>query len=216
MRLTERIELKESQPLSRLCHFAKKLYNLATFYVRQDFFYLDNWLRYNDLWLILKNSKAYQKLPSQTAQQVLKTVDRAWKSFFNSIKDWKRHPEKYLGHPKPPGYKKKDGGFVVIFTNQQCKLNNYFLRFPKKSGLTEIKTRINSGLHQVRIVPKGLYHALEIIYEKENTDLKLNKDRIVGIDLGLNNVVTMVNNAGFKPAVIYLKSEFSKLLVNIN
>ena len=163
MRLTERIELKESQPFSRLCHFAKNIYNLATFYVRQDFFYLDNWLRYNDLWLILKRNEAYQKLPSQTAQQVLKTVDRAWKSFFNSIKDWKCHPEKYFGRPKLPGYKKKDGEFVVIFTNQQCTLKNGFLRFPKNSGLMEIKTRITSGLHQVRIVPKGLYYALEIV-----------------------------------------------------
>jgi len=170
--------------------------------MRQEFFYLDNWLRYNDLWLILKRNEAYRKLPSQTAQQVLKTVDRAWKSFFNSTKDWKRHPEKYLGRPKPPGYKKKDGGFVVIFTNQQCKLNNYFLRFPKKSGLTEFKTHVNSGLHQVRIVPKGLYYVLEIVYEKDNIDLKLHKNRIVGIDLGLSNVVTMVNNAGLKPAVI--------------
>ncbi|MFX1238066.1 MAG: RNA-guided endonuclease InsQ/TnpB family protein, partial [Promethearchaeota archaeon] len=45
-------------------------------------------------------------------------------------------------------------------------------------------------------------YALEIVHEREETDLKLNDDRIVGIDLGLNNVVTMVNNAGLKPAVI--------------
>ena len=202
MKLTERIELKKAQQFSRLCHLAKNLYNLATFYVRQEFLYLDNWLRYHDLWHMLKDKEAYRLLPSQSAQQVLKIVDRAWKSFFNSYKDWKYHPEKYFGRPNLPRYKKKNGEFVVIFTNQQCRIKNGFLCFPKKSGLAAIQTRINRGLHQARIVPKGLYYVLEIIYEKERTDLKLNKDRIIGIDLGLNNIVTMVNNAGLKPAII--------------
>jgi putative transposase len=30
----------------------------------------------------------------------------------------------------------------------------------------------------------------------------LDKKRVVGIDLGLNNIVTVVNNAGLKPFVI--------------
>ena len=202
VKLTERIELKKTQQISRLCHLAKNLYNLATFYMRQDFFYLDNWLKYHDLWHILKDTEAFRRLPSQSAQQVLKAVDRAWKSFFNSYKDWKCRPEKYFGRPNLPRYKKKNGEFVVIFTNQQCRIKNGSLHFPKKSGLAAIQTRINSGLHQARIVPKGLYYMLEIIYEKERTDLKLNKDRIIGIDLGLNNIVTIVNNAGLKPAII--------------
>jgi putative transposase len=43
---------------------------------------------------------------------------------------------------------------------------------------------------------------LEIVYEKESIDLKLNKDRVIGIDLGLNNLLTIINNAGLTPIVI--------------
>ncbi|MFX1236897.1 MAG: RNA-guided endonuclease InsQ/TnpB family protein [Promethearchaeota archaeon] len=202
MKLAELIHLKRTKKLSEACHAAKNLYNLANYHVRQGFFCLDEWWRYEDLWHALKDSDAYKALPSQTSQQVLKIVDKNWKSFFQAMKEWKSHPRRFSGRPRPPKYKEKGGEFVVVFTNQQCRIKQGFLHFPKRSRLPAVKTRIKEGLRQVRIVPKGFYYALEIVYEREAIDLKLSDDRIVGIDLGLNNVVTMVNNAGLKPVVI--------------
>jgi len=202
MRLAEQIQLKKRGIFSYLCYLSKNLYNLANYYVRQEFFYLGNWLRYYDLWYILKDKKPYKKLPSQTAQQILKLLDKNWKSFFNSIKEWKEHPKKYQGRPKPPKYKKKNGEFIIIFTNQQCRIKDGYLYFPEKAKLPPIKTRIRNQLHQVRIIPKGLYYILEIIYTMERNNLNLNKDRIIGIDLGISNIVTIVNNVGLKPTII--------------
>ena len=202
MRLTEQIQMKKRGDFSCLCYLSKNLYNLANYYVRQEFFYLDNWLRYYDLWFILKDKEPYKKLPSQTAQQILKLLDKNWKSFFNSIKEWKEHPKKYQGRPKPPKYKKKNGEFIIIFTNQQCRIKNGYLHFPEKVNLSPIKTRIRNQLHQVRIIPKGLFYNLEIIYSKEIDNLNLNKDRFIGIDLGISNIVTIVNNVGLKPTII--------------
>ena len=202
MRLTEQIQMKKRGDFSCLCYLSKNLYNLANYYVRQEFFYLDNWLRYYDLWFILKDKEPYKKLPSQTAQQILKLLDKNWKSFFNSMKEWKIHPEKYQGRPKPPKYKKKKGEFIVVLTNQQCRIKNGYLHFPEKVKLSPIKTRIKNLLHQVRIIPKGLFYNLEIIYSKEIDNLNLNKDRFIGIDLGISNIVTIVNNVGLKPTII--------------
>jgi putative transposase len=151
---------------------------------------------------MLKDKEAYKKLPSQTAQQILMLVDKNWKSFFNSLKNWKAQPKKYQGRPKPPKYKKKNGEFVLIFTNQQCRIKENYLYFPEKVAISPIKTRIKNQIHQVRLVPKGLYYDVEIIYEKDIKNLKLDKKRILGIDLGLANIVTMVNNAGLQPAII--------------
>jgi putative transposase len=151
---------------------------------------------------MLKDKDAYKKLPSQTAQQTLKSVDRAWKSFFNYFRDWKEHAKKYFGRPHPPNYKKKNGEYTVTFTNQQCKIKDDHLHFPKKVALLPIKTRLKRPLHCVRIIPKGIYYIFEIIYEKTVENLNLDKKRVVGIDLGLNNIVTVVNNAGLKPFVI--------------
>ena len=202
MKLTEHIQLKKTVQLSYFCHLSKNIYNLANYYVRQEFFYLGNWLRYYNLWYILRDKKAYKNLPSQTAQQILKIVDRNWKSFFNSLKNWKKNSGNYLGCPKIPRYKKKNGEFMLIFTNQQCRIRNGYLYFPNKIKFPPIKTRIKKELHQVRIIPKGLYYILEIIYSEKKSDLNLNSNRIVGIDLGLNNTVSIVNNVGLKPAII--------------
>lgn len=204
MRLAEQIQLKKTRQLSHLCHLAKNLYNLANYYIRQEFFYLGNWLRYYDLWYMLKEKEPYKTLPSQTGQQILKIVEKNWKSFFHSLKLWKNDPNKFLGRPKPPRYKKKNGEFLILFTNQQSKIENGYLFFPKKVKLTPIKTRLEDKvcMHQVRIIPKGFNYILEIIYQKQLTNLKLNKERNVGIDLGLNNIITMVNNVGLQPAIV--------------
>ena len=76
MRLTEIIHLRSSEYLSKLCHLAKNLYNLGNWYVRQDFFNIENSLSYYDLDFMLKYKKAYRNLPSQSSQQILKLLNR--------------------------------------------------------------------------------------------------------------------------------------------
>ena len=41
----------------------------------------------------------YIALPGQVNQQVMKVVFQNWKSFFNSLKDYKVNPQKYTGSP---------------------------------------------------------------------------------------------------------------------
>lgn len=202
MKLTEQIQLKKNQALSTLCHGSKNLYNEANFIIRQRFIKNKYWTRYYELNMLLKTSTNYRVLPIQTSQQILRLLDKNWKSFFQAIKDWKKYPQKYLGRPKLPRYKKKDGEFLVIFTNQQCRIENGILRFPKKANLEKIKTRIKDTFHQVRILPRGKKYIIEIIYEQEIINLELDKNRIIGIDLGLNNLVTVVNNIGLEPFII--------------
>ena len=194
MKFTEQIQLKKISELSRICHISKNLYNSANYYIRQELFKLGNWLRYDNLNFILKHKDIYKNLPIQSSQQILKLLDKNWKSFFNGRKKSKKF--------RIPNYKKKDGEYIVIFTNQQCKIRDGYLYFPKRSNLKPIKTRIKNHLYQVRIIPKGNRYIVEIIYEKEVENLNLNKDRIVGIDIGINNLVTIVNNAGLKPFII--------------
>jgi len=200
---TELIYLKPDNNLSKLCHLSKNLYNEANYIVRQTFFKTGKWIRYNEIAGVLRNSENYKALPAQTAQQTLRILDRNWKSFFRAIKDWKKHPDKFLGRPKPPRYKKKSGEFLLIFTNQQCKIRNGEIRFPEKVGL-RIKTRLDdkTDLREIRIVPKGCNYVLEMVYKKIIETLRLAKNRIVGIDLGLRNIATIVNNIGEKPIAV--------------
>ncbi|WP_044893629.1 RNA-guided endonuclease InsQ/TnpB family protein [Bacillus alveayuensis] len=183
-----------------LCFKSKNLYNYANYIVRQEFINNNEWIRYNSLDKMLKHEEVYKELPSQTSQQILRLLDRNWKSFFQAIKDWSKNKEKYLGKPKLPKYKKKNGRNIVIFTNQQCKIKDGYIKFSKTD--LKLKTKVTEGLQQVRIVPKGSIYIIEVVYKKEIRDIIRESNRVVGIDLGLDNFVTMVNNIGETPIVI--------------
>lgn len=201
---TEQILLESNETLSELCHYSKNLWNEANYQIRQEFFLSGKWTRYNTLAGNFKTSENFKSINAQTSQQILKILDRSWKSFFKSIKEYAKHPEKFLGRPKLPGYKKKDGEFMLVFTNQQVKIDDSYLIFPKSIGLEKIKTRLgdDTKICEARLIPKGTGYVLEIVYEKSVEPEHPDKERIAGIDFGLRNIITMANNIGQQPIVI--------------
>jgi len=201
----ERIWLKPSDELNYMCHISKNLYNEATYLIRQELFNTNKWIRYNELAKVLKDSENYKILPSQTGQQILKYVDRNWKSFFNGIRQYKKTPNTFFEHPHIPKYKHKNGVFMLIFTNQQIHIKNNILMFPKKMDdvLPEVKIRpFIKKLKEIRIIPQAVGYILEIVYDKTINSLKQDKNIIAGIDLGVRNLATIVDNTGKKPVVV--------------
>ncbi|EQD43231.1 hypothetical protein B1B_13911, partial [mine drainage metagenome] len=59
-----------------------------------------------------------------------------------------------------------------------------------------VKTRLeNVDLRKVRIIPQGMGYTIEIVYEKEISDMNVHRpERIMGIDIGVRNLVTIGNN----------------------
>jgi putative transposase len=131
MKLTETIQVRKSKELSLLCHLAKNLYNLANYHYRQFLFHLGEFITYYDLQVILKDHEAYKVLPAQTSQQILRLVMKNWKSYWNAIKEYSKDKSKFLGCPKMPNYKRKDGESIAIFTNQNSWIKNGHVQFPK-------------------------------------------------------------------------------------
>jgi len=203
---TEQTHLIESDTLSYLCHLSKNLFNEGNYIIRQELEQNGKWTRFNTINEQLNKgvSDNYTLLPSQTANRILYTLDKSWKAFFRAIKDWKSAPDKYQAKPEPPHYKRKDGEHILIFTTQQVKINDGYLLFPKMTGIDPIKTRLgdDTKLKEVRILPQGTGYVCEIVYEKDVESLNLNPNNVAGIDLGLNNIVTVANNIGEQPIVI--------------
>lgn len=149
----------------------------------------------------------YSNMPAaQSAQQCLRLLDKNWKSFFKSIKDWTKHKDKYLGKPKLPKYLKKDGRNILILTNINCKVKNGFVVFPKSFDNFKLKTKVKENLQQVRILPRYKAITIEVVYKTETKDKLEDNKRYLSIDLGLDNLATIVNNVGKKPIVINGKS----------
>ena len=198
---TEQIYLNGNDTISRMCHLSKNLYNQVNYIFRNQFLNHEKLTGYNELVKQfstpsgIEDHDNYQKLPAQTAQWVIKKAVQSWNSFFKAMKSWKKHPEKFLRMPKPPNYKNRNGEFILIFTNQQCSIHGGILKFPKIMELG-VKTRLTGvDLREVRIIPQGTGYTLEIVYMKEIADIPgMKPERVMGIDIGVRNLVTIGNN----------------------
>ena len=214
-RVERHIITKESEDyglLDNLCFDSKNLYNYVTYILRQAFIgnheaipefadlikegkFIDEY----DLStrLAKMNQVDFRNLKTQCAQQVIKLVYKNFKSFYKAIKAYKKCPSKFTGRPKLPKYKdKKKGRNILVYTNQCAKIKNKMIYLSKLVHLEE-KTNI-AKFQQIRIVHKGYYIVVEIVYEKfvDDIDGIDNRTNAMGIDLGINNLATITSDNG--------------------
>lgn len=208
--------IKKSHPhYSMFCeytHLAKNLYNHANFLVRSEFMKTGKWLRYQELDRRMRQDNTYpdyKNMPeAQSAQQTLRLLDVSWKIFFKSIKDWSKNKDKYSGKPKLPKYKPKAGKMVFILTNQRVRLVDGLLHFPKSFRDFTVKLRCVrlsnfKKINQIRIVPTNQVFCVEIVYSiSVNDTLLQDNGRYMSIDLGLDNLATIVTNIGLNPVIV--------------
>lgn len=217
--ITQQVEkhvIKKSHPYySMFCeytHLVKNLYNHANYLVRKEFTETGKWLSAYDLDPLLRQDNDYpdyRNMPvAQSAQQTLHLLERNWRSFFRSIKDWSKNKDKYSGKPRLPKYKPKDGRMVFILTNQQLRLRGDLLSFPKSFDGFTIKPRCVTlsnfeKINQIRIVPRNQIFCVEIVYSISINDTFLpDNGRYMSIDLGLDNLATVVTNIGLNPIIV--------------
>ncbi len=206
---TEQIFIHDNGVISSMCHISKNLFNQTNYILRNQFFRKEKMAGYKELAKEfaepsdIEENNNFQKLPAQTAQWTIKKVKESWTSFFGALRSYKKNPELFNGVPKPPKYKHKNGEFMLIFTNQQCHMENGILKFPKIMDL-EVETRLDDmDLREVRIIPNGVGYNVEIVYSKEITDITdLNPKRILGIDVGVRNIITIGNNISEKSIAV--------------
>jgi len=168
-----------------------------------------------------KPNENYSILHSSVAQQTIKSVEEAYKSYFALLRMY--HQGKLKDCPHPPHYLDKNGRFEMSFPASVLRIRNGLVvlgisrAFKKLHGLTgkELTFKIPPCIkpHQIRevtILPihNGKAYKIEFSYTAPVQPVPLNPDHYLAIDLGVNNFATMVDTTG--TAVIidgkYLKS----------
>ena len=197
---------KEFKKIDKLGYLSKNLYNSALYYLKQNYEKNGTHIGYNELEkeFRLNKQQDYVALPPNTSQQILMLVEKNYKSFFKSVLSYKKNKNKFKGIPKPPKYKDKvNGRNILIFTINQAKLKGDKIYFPKKTELKPLTTKVDN-LKQVRIVPQTSCYVIEVVYEKKETiNENLNFSNYMSIDLGLNNLATVIfNQPGIQPFLI--------------
>lgn len=187
--------------LRELCFFSNCLYNFALYNVRQQFFKDKTYLRFETNYHKCKDNGNYKLLQSNMAQQTLRAVDFAFKSFFSSIGKVKS--------ARPPHYRKKGEFYNLIIMGNSISIQNGFLTVPQSRTYSSvlnnrrIKIKVPSRLidkkiKEVKIIPlyKGRAFKITYCYEIDEQDLQLNQENALAIDIGLDNLATCVTSFG--------------------
>lgn len=195
---------EDYKTLKELCHIAKNLYNQGLYNVRQYYFENKEYLNYEKNYTLLKNSENYKLLNSNMAQQILKEVDGVFKSFFSLIKLAKKGKYNFSAIQLPK-YLKKDGFTTLVIGFVRTKDNKltipYSLQFKKNHKPIMISMPpilVDKKIKEIRIIPKGQARFFEIqyTYEVQEEQRKLNPNKALAIDLGINNLATCVTSTG--------------------
>lgn len=192
--------------IKALCHKSKNVYNYANFLIRQEFIDNQKYIQYAELAGMIKDSDPYRDLGSNVGQQTLRILDRNWKAFFATIKEWGKHPNKFLGKPNLPSYLPRDGEFVLVADKNKFSIQeDNYIRFswkPLRLLNNKYKTKIDGRPIQIRFIPKGNLYVMELVYEIEVPEPIAESNRVIGIDIGVNNLATVGNNARLQPFII--------------
>ncbi len=212
MRQVEKHVIKEGHEWFDYCKeittISRQLYNTAQFTQRQGFFY--GWGTQTLICLdtLFKQNENYKALPAKVAQLVLKQNADGWIAYYKALSAYKIDSSKFTGRPKPPNY--VDDKNLIKFNNQAIGKRE-FSKGSVVPSMSPIRIPVKPGLKfedlcEVRIIPKTGCFVIEVVYEiPETSDNKsrLNPGLSAAIDIGLDNLATIVfNDLEIQPIIV--------------
>ena len=151
----------------------------------------------------LKGTSEYKAVPYATCSQIcIQEKCREWKSFYMSVSEYARSPGKFLGRPHAPGYlDSKDGRGALVITSQNFHVDEQGnIRMPKFLSGIHIRAR-HGNIRQIRIRICKDVILVSLLYEKQEAE-KADSDTVMGIDLGVNNLIAAVWDSEMTPIIV--------------
>ena len=223
MKLVEKHKIDKSHPsyskINEMSRKANNLYNQCVYFAKnsqnlsEDLKSLDK---------VMKSfPEEYDNYRSfgyaRCAQQILRLFQQNLRSYFASIKDYKKNPTKYTGMPRFPKFRKSGERHQVIFTNQSTKLIGNTITIASKTfeNKLSITLRTNSAkkICQVTFTPRNDYFLVYVIYEVEQMSSQ-KSNKVASIDIGLKNLATVTFSEKDEP--ILYRSDLVKINKDFN
>ena len=152
------------------------------------------------------------------AQQVLRLFHQNIRSYFASIKDYKKNPTKYTGMPRFLKFRKSGERFQVIFTNQAARLDGQIVNIAPRAFGNKLCIRLRTDsakkLCQVMFAPRNDYFLVYVIYEADDRVVSQNSNKVAAIDIGLTNLATATFSEEDDP--ILYRSDLVKINKDFN
>lgn len=205
-----RLDNSSKNIIGHMCYAASKLWNVCN-YERNNYKELDL-PKYPDWYYqksVHKDNTWYKSLPSQTAQEVCKLLDKSWKSFYHLQKT------EGIANPRPPKY--KQSGIAITYMQNgiahEAGSDTVRLSLPKALKtymqstygisnnylfLKNVLFQNTDVIKQIKIYPPRESGSCRLIVIYEISDMEELDDngRYLSIDLGLHNLMTCYDNSG--------------------
>jgi len=163
---------------------------------------LNNINQNEDLKTLFENLKTQKEKVDNPylIQYIIRQIIKDFKSFFKSIKSYKQNPEKFKGIPKSPKPKK-----LKYIANFSAEANNNSFK-QEENNIIIIKLR-NGNYLKVKLPKDFQYRVssvrlklfgddlyIDIVYEQQVEEVNLIQNYIAGIDIGLDEMLSIVSD----------------------
>lgn len=205
-----------------ICVISKQLYNVGLYQLRQALINDGKFLSSKVVYEGMKQNENWISLPRKISNKIWKQVTTNWSSWLKGLKRYKKAPNSFTGRPKMPKYNNS----LNTVTYEKGALGTKGL---EKGQICLSQTNIildvsslKGDIVEAKIIPKNNKFIIKVTYKEEMTENELDYNKIAGIDLGLNNLITvatnqadlphvMVNGRGLKSINQYWNKQVSKL-----
>lgn len=187
---------------------SKNMYNKALYEQRQCYCENHKFMRFSDLWTIVKDTKEAKNLPIPgMCQTICKQVTNDCYTFQKTERAYKEHPERFKSKVKLPKYKNKfTGRNMIELTSNQIKIIDGTVQFHKSFNDFQIKMNNEiEYIEEIRITKRNSNYYIDLVYMIE---IKADQSHLTGgaaIDLGVDNFATIIfvsENKKVNPKII--------------
>ncbi len=196
--------------LQTFCWYSKNLYNVALYNIRQHYFETGKLLGYSKNCALCRENENFGMLQAGVSQQIVRMSTQAFKSFLALKKkaDKGEYPKEKV---RIPHYLEKYGYFQLVLSTNAITINDGYLQLPVSNAFREemptakeicfpLPTRIGKdSVREVRISPAHHARFFEVeyvYYEKPAILHTLDKEKILGIDTGVDNFAACAATTG--------------------
>jgi putative transposase len=127
--LTQKNRLKLSpkrlEIVKQMVYYSARLYNVGLYSVRQYYFNNNEYLPYVKNYHECKDNENYKFLLTDTSQQILRMVDRNFKSFFALLKLKKQ--AKYSDKVRVPQYKRENELMNITIQGRSARIKKGYV-----------------------------------------------------------------------------------------
>lgn len=204
---SEKMILRKTNEIDKWISQATSIYDQSLYYLRQEYFQAKKDNRKPDykkikLYELVKETTTWKNsdLDINAKQYIIRKVNNNWTLFYKACKSYWKDKSKFNGIPKIPKYlTKRNKSSILIFDKTRLRNKNTkenTLSLPKSKYKIQIPKYIDiSSIKCITI--KRFYGKVKlcISYVKGDTNQKkLNKSNFLGIDIGIENIVSITTN----------------------